>query len=589
LDRIHARGLESASMLIRLLKIFYPVRPPEQMKNLSRLLRLWGGQREPFVKFPRAFSFESETIQMTVIDDLTWFKREFGDEISPTLHGTPISIDFVCALAFQESGELWRKMRHNRSRTEILRLSVGDTLDAPNRSAFPINKLALLAAPRGQEMFELAHRLLGEMAAATGIEIYQTLAQRPEKFLRGYGLFQYDLQYFREDPTFFLRQEWSQLGSCLEKLLHELRKALRQLDYTDKSSLTDRESAFVGIVYNAGFGNFDERRGLQQGHNDGTHFYGENIYRYMQLIRSVSIVPASDPDPTTISLKESIAMGVPEIVKIAKREFANYNGIDEADEPLRSRIADYYEAGGGSRNLDPTRNENAWSAAFVSYCVRQSGATPNDFRFSLSHSVFVKRAIANNEANIGTFLGHRISQYAPKLGDIIHHNRDGGSLDFDFAAAHSGYPSHSAIVVDFETRDGRRVARTIGGNESIRHGSGTVGTKHFALTETGLLDQQSTGPALICIIENRIARTSAFDGVSDAGRYVVNVRSDLSLRGGPGTDFKVLSTLVPGKELHVIEFTDTPSGKWALVDADGDGRKDGFVYASFLERAPVQL
>ena len=70
---------------------------------------------------------------------------------------------------------------------------------------------------------------------------------------------------------------------------------------------------------------------------------------------------------------------------------------------MRSRIADYYEAGGGSRNLDPTLNENAWSAAFVSFCVKQSGATPAQFKFNLSHSVFVRAAIANADANRGVF------------------------------------------------------------------------------------------------------------------------------------------------------------------------------------------
>lgn len=46
---------------------------------------------------------------------------------------------------------------------DVLRLSVGDTLDEPNRSAFPKNKDALIAAPRGQQMFDLAHQLLIEM------------------------------------------------------------------------------------------------------------------------------------------------------------------------------------------------------------------------------------------------------------------------------------------------------------------------------------------------------------------------------------------------------------------------------------------
>jgi hypothetical protein len=63
--------------------------------------------------------------------------------------------------------------------------AVGDTLDEPNRSAFPKNKDALIAAPRGQQIFDLAHQLLIEMGDATEIEVYQHLGRRSEKFVHG--------------------------------------------------------------------------------------------------------------------------------------------------------------------------------------------------------------------------------------------------------------------------------------------------------------------------------------------------------------------------------------------------------------------
>src|SRR4051794_30634953 len=116
---------------------------------------------------------------MAIKDEITWFKQNFAADVLPALSGTPISIDLVCAIAFQESGELWSRTRQHLPRDEVLRLAVGDTLDAPNRSAFPKGKAALVAVSNGQAMFDLAHRLLGEMAAATGIEAYQNLAARP--------------------------------------------------------------------------------------------------------------------------------------------------------------------------------------------------------------------------------------------------------------------------------------------------------------------------------------------------------------------------------------------------------------------------
>ena len=329
---------------------------------------------------------------MAIKDEIKWFKEQFAADVIPALAGTPISFDLVSAIAFQESGELWSKLRLHLPREEILRLSVGDTLDDPNRSAFPKNKDALIAVQRGQAMFDLAHRLLVEMADATGIEAYQAVAQRPHKFVHGYGIFQYDLQFFRRDPDFFLEQRWKSIDACVDKMMSELKRGLDQLGFSDKESLTDRESAFVAIVYNTGFGNFRESRELQQGHHDGTHFYGENIDRYLKIAHTIP-TPSVGARPTPPAVAPLPSAGR-SIVAVAKAEFDRFHGIDEGDEPLRSRIADYYEAGGGSRNLDPTLNENAWSAAFVSFCVKQSGATPDQFKFNLSHSVFVRAAIA---------------------------------------------------------------------------------------------------------------------------------------------------------------------------------------------------
>src|SRR5262249_36339845 len=264
------------------------------------------------------------------------------------------------------------------------------------------------------------------------------------------------------------------------------------------------------------------------------------------------------------------------IVTIAKAEFDRFHGIDEGDQPLRGHIADYYEAGGGSRNLDPTKDENAWSAAFVSFCVKQSGATADQFSFNLSHSVYVRAAIANADANRGVFRAHRITEYAPKLGDVIHHNRSGGTITYDVARNTSGYPSHAAIVVDFEVRDGVRNAVTIGGNEFLAGGTGTVGKKFFPLDGSGRLNQAAIGPRLICVIENLLAAGAPATDMA-LGPYVVNVRTDLKLRDGPGVTFPVIRALTNGTNLNVLEFDDEDSGRWALVDLEGDGVKDGYV------------
>jgi hypothetical protein len=471
----------------------------------------------------------------------------------------------------------------------VLRLAVGDTLDAPNRSAFPKNHLALIDEPRGQEMFDLAHRLLGEMGDATGIEIYKTLGAKPHKFVHGYGIFQYDLQFFLQDPDYFLEQRWQHIDAAVGKMMAELTHAASRLGFAGREELTDLESCFVAICYNTGFGNFKASRGLKQGHSDGTHFYGENIARYIKIAHDIPLatpgtVPVVAVVGGTSGPVPAKAPAAPSVVGIAQAEFDKFNGIDEGTQPLRARIADYYEAGGGSRKLDPTKNENAWSAAFISFCIKQSGATASQFKFSLSHSVFVRAAIANADAGTGLFRGHRVTDYAPKIGDLIHHNRNGGTLNYDFARKNSGYPSHSCIVVGFEVRNGVRNVVTIGGNEAIAHGGGTVGKKFFPLTGDGLLNQAAIGAKLICVVEN-LREVSAAPSAVVPKPFVVSVRTDLKLRGGPAPSFAIVKSLPNGTRLNVLEFVDGTDGKWALVDLEGDGIKDGFVFAKFIEPA----
>ena len=48
---------------------------------------------------------------MAIVDEIRWFKQNFVADILPALAGTPLSFDLICAIAFQESGQLWSKLR----------------------------------------------------------------------------------------------------------------------------------------------------------------------------------------------------------------------------------------------------------------------------------------------------------------------------------------------------------------------------------------------------------------------------------------------------------------------------------------------
>jgi hypothetical protein len=229
-------------------------------------------------------------------DDIRWFKEQFHDEIEAALEGTPIDLDMIVAIACQETGEIWPILRKkNLTNAEILALCVGDTLDADKgRKAFPQTMADLVAVPRGQEMFDIAHRAL--VAMARHIPAYRAVAEKPHKFCHGFGVFQRDIQFFKTDPDYFLDRRYEDFDECLGMCLDELRRGLKKRGFEGRSRLTDIEFAEVAIVYNTG--GFNPSKGLKQGHFDGTRFYGEQIAHFVRLSKSVPL-PGGAPGATT--------------------------------------------------------------------------------------------------------------------------------------------------------------------------------------------------------------------------------------------------------------------------------------------------
>ena len=208
--------------------------------------------------------------------------------------------------------------------------------------------------------------------------------------------------------------------------------------------------------------------------------------------------------PAMITVEQAIAASqsqapqltpyVAKLVGIAEGEYQAFHTIAETDEPLRSRIDSYCR----DIRIAPPANIStfAWSAAFVSWRIKKAGATAEEFAFSPAHAVFVRAAIANADAQIGVFRARPIDSYAPRVGDLIHRNRSGGTVTYAQARTTSEYPSHSAIVVDVgEDRVGR-YAITIGGNEHD-----FIRKTRVALNRSGMVQQKATNP-FICVVQD---------------------------------------------------------------------------------------
>lgn len=224
---------------------------------------------------------------MPTADDVRWLKTEFQAAMEVAITGTPLTVDFLAALACQETGEVWPILRRAGHGTDrILVLCVGDTLDADKgRSAFPKTKSDLVAAPQGQQMFAIARQALIDMAKH--VQAYAPAAARPNKFCHGFGLFQRDLQFFLDDPDYFLSKDYEQFDKSLGEALAELKRAIEKLGFDAHSSLTDLELCAVGIAYNTG--TYKPAKGLKQGYFNGTKYYGETLFDYLRLAHTAAI------------------------------------------------------------------------------------------------------------------------------------------------------------------------------------------------------------------------------------------------------------------------------------------------------------
>lgn len=235
---------------------------------------------------------------MPTADDIRWFKEQFQAPIAAAVAGTPFDVDMLVAIACQETGHVWSTLRRKGMPTAlILALCVGDTLDdTGGRGAFPRNKATLLAAPQGQRMFDIARQALVDMAVH--IRDFAGVATNPDKFCHGFGVFQRDLQFFRDDPDYFLQRRYESFDDTLAHCIGELKRGLRKLGFENRPHLEDREFAFVAIAYNTG--GFTASKGLRQGHFDGRKFYGELVFEFLRLAHTVAVegaTPVIPPPP----------------------------------------------------------------------------------------------------------------------------------------------------------------------------------------------------------------------------------------------------------------------------------------------------
>lgn len=198
----------------------------------------------------------------------------------------------------------------------------------------------------------------------------------------------------------------------------------------------------------------------------------------------IAAPPPNSPMPT------NFARG---LAAIARGLHDRFQFVNEADALLCSQIRKWTVDIGGAF-VSCTSPNHPWSAVFVSWCVKEAGATAAEFKFSKAHSVFVHQAIKNASNGTGVFHGLPIDVHAPNVGDIIQHNRGGSRFTFGHAKANTQYKSHSVIVVSTGLDEFGRFALCIGGNESD-----AIRRTKIRLTPQGFVLQRGVNP-FICVI-----------------------------------------------------------------------------------------
>ncbi|WP_318370768.1 DUF2272 domain-containing protein [Enterobacter sp.] len=142
-------------------------------------------------------------------------------------------------------------------------------------------------------------------------------------------------------------------------------------------------------------------------------------------------------------------------------------------------------------------DEVPWSAAFISWVVRQAGEAYDNFRFAASHSVYVNNAIKARYTGRTDkpFWGYRINEVKPAPGDIIQKNWPEHHYSFSYAENHSDYNSHADIVVEV-TPD---VVRVLGGNvgDTVAFG---IDVQEYELDKDGFIKPNQH---IIAILKNR--------------------------------------------------------------------------------------
>ncbi len=134
-------------------------------------------------------------------------------------------------------------------------------------------------------------------------------------------------------------------------------------------------------------------------------------------------------------------------------------------EPLSSRVLEYFAFVNRSDIKRP--DAEPWSAAFISFVIKNAGATDDQFPKSQNHAKYILAGLANRLKNRldAPIVYFDRNEVTPQIGDLVGFSRDGGvknRADIEQFLPDKFFASHTDLVIE---ASGSTI-KAIGGNVS---------------------------------------------------------------------------------------------------------------------------
>lgn len=181
------------------------------------------------------------------------------------------------------------------------------------------------------------------------------------------------------------------------------------------------------------------------------------------------------------------------LIRIAKDEVLKWKSITERSTKASSILLDYWKSVKFNFTADQMQSASfqsdyPWSSAFISYLFDKAGAK-QQFPYASSHSGYFQKAKANRDNKTAPLRGFRITEYSPKIGDLVVFSRQQGK-GYDSTGF---FPSHGEVVIEV----GKGFIKAVGGNVSNK-----VKISTYKTDQNGKLSADKT--PFFMVIQNNI-------------------------------------------------------------------------------------